>query len=275
MKNILLLTDFSENSINALRYALQLFDGKKYHFFLLNVQSSSSFVTDDLIAAGNKSIYDSIVTTTKDELEVLIQKLKTEFKIESIEPIVDYDVLTDAISQIIVVKAIDLVVMGTNGVTGASEVLFGSNTINVIRKVDCPTLVIPKGFTYRKPNEILLPLDLSDALSGNAFNQVVNFTRTYGKKLHFLRIKPNDEDCLEENNDKKNIEAALNDLDNEYHIIKDIPMAHAVDSYIQSHQIDLTTLLVQNETLFERFFMGSPTTKISHNLRVPLLVFHS
>ena len=34
-------------------------------------------------------------------------------------------------------------------------------------------------------------------------------------------------------------------------------------------------LLVQRESLFERFFIGSPTTQISNKISVPLLIFHS
>ncbi|WP_299124364.1 universal stress protein [uncultured Winogradskyella sp.] len=277
MKNILLLTDFSENSINAIRYALQQFESDKCNFSVLNVQSSSSFMSDDLMLSGNQSLYDSIIKKTKDKLDELVAKLKDEFetKTYSIKSIVDYDNLTDSINQIKTSKNIDLVVMGSNGVTGASEVIFGSNTINVIRKVDCPTLVIPKGFKYRPPNEILLPLDLTDSLSGNAFADAVSFVKRFGKKIHLLRIKPNNEDSEEELKDKENISAFLKEIPHEYHVITGIPIELTVDSYTQTHHIDLTILLVQKESLFERFFTGSPTTKISNNIRVPLLIFHS
>ena len=39
-------------------------------------------------------------------------------------------------------KAIDYVVMGTKGATGAKEVLFGSNTVHVFKKVKCPVLAL-------------------------------------------------------------------------------------------------------------------------------------
>ncbi|WP_400078464.1 universal stress protein [Winogradskyella sp. R77965] len=277
MKNILLLTDFSENSINAIRYALQLFEGDTCNFSLLNVQSSSSFMTDDLMLSGNQSLYDSIIKKAKNKLDQLILELEDEFETQtySIKSVADYDSLTDAINQIKASKNIDLVVMGTNGVTGASEVVFGSNTINVIRKVDCPTLVIPEGFKYRTPKEILLPLDHSDSLRENAFTDAVSFAKRFSKKIHLLRIKTNNENSKEELKDKENINTFLKEMQHEYHLITDIPIAIAVDTYIQTHNIDLTTLLVQKESLFERFFIGSPTTKISNNIRVPLLIFHS
>ncbi|NRD24641.1 universal stress protein [Winogradskyella litoriviva] len=277
MKNILLLTDFSKNSINAIHYALQLFEDDICNFFLLHAQSPATYMSDDLLLAGNESIYNSMVAKTKRKLAKLIVQLDSEFKNEkfSYEILVDYDALPEAINQIKKSKSIDLVVMGTNGVTGAKEVVFGSNTINVIRKVHVPTLVIPEGFAYKIPEEILLPLDIKDTLSGKVFTDVLKFTKRFGKKLHVLRIMPNNEASEEALKDMDNINSLLKDIKHEYHNINNVPMNYAVDNYTQSHSIDLITLLVQKESLFERFIIGSTTTQISKNLRVPLLIFHT
>lgn len=277
MKNILLLTDFSKNSINAIRYALQLFENNSCEFFMLHVQSSSTYTTDDLIAAGNSSVYSAIVKKAKHKLSKLITRLEKEFKNEnfSFQPLIDYDALTDAINQVITSKNIDMIVMGSNGVTGAKEVIFGSNTINVIRKVDCPTLVIPEKFEYKNPNDILLPLDVFDAMSGKAFYYIVKFTKQFSKTLHVLRIKPHAEDSKEEKNDKEHINYFLKETDYKYHIINTVPIPHVVSCYSQTHNIDLIALLVQKENLFERFFTGSSTTQITNKIKVPLLISHS
>lgn len=92
--------------------------------------------------------------------------------------------------------------MGTNVITGAKEVVFGSNTINVIRTINCPTLAVPEGFVFRKTNDFFLPLDVQDALSGNAFSSASKFVDRFSKKIHVLRIKPNREKSPEEKKDK-------------------------------------------------------------------------
>lgn len=277
MKHILLLTDFSENSLNAIDYSMNLFKGNPCDFFVLHVKSSDSYTTDDLMAVGNESIYNTIVKDGKEELDRMVLDLKTRLNSENFtfQTIVDFDNLTDAINQVVETKSIDLIVMGTNGVTGAKEVVFGSNTINVIRTIDCPTLVVPKGFDFRTANEVLLPLDAEDTLSGNAFNRASKFTNRFSKKIHVLRIIPNSDNLPEDQEDKRHLDNFLKNIDTEYHIVNDIPMNYVVDCYIQTHKIDLMILLVQAESLLERFFMGSPTTRISNSIRVPLLVFHT
>lgn len=164
--------------------------------------------------------------------------------------------------------------MGTNGVTGAKEVVFGSNTINVIRNVNCTTLVVPEGFVYTKTHQILLPLDTHDTLSVKTFEKASSFINKFGKKIHALRIKSNSESVPEEVYDKKQIKHFLKKLPAEYHRVSDVPMSQVVDCYIQTREIDLMILLVQQENLLERIFTGSTTTRISKTLRVPLLVFH-
>lgn len=277
MKQILLLTDFSENSKNAINYALQLFEKQKCTFHILNTQKPARYTTSDLMLAGNKSVYDSIVKNPKQKLEKLIKTLKSKFQNENhhFDLIVDYDSLTDAINQIIQTKNIELIVMGTNGATGAKEVVFGSNTIQVIRKVNCTTMVIPEGFQFRIPKNVLLPLDLMDSLSSHAFINLLTFVKNLKGKLHFLRIKPNNETCKAEEKDQENINNQLTKTVYTYHKISHVPIHFAIDSYLQTNNIDLMALLVQKETTFERFLSESDTSKISQDLKVPLLIFHS
>lgn len=277
MKQILLLTDFSNNSKNAINYALQLFENQTCHFFVLHIPTTSVYRTSDLMTVGNKSIYDSLVKKAKQKLDKFVKTLETDSKNEnaSFESIVDYDVLTDSVNQIIESKKIDIVVMGTNGVTGAKEVVFGSNTINVIRKVDFTTLVIPKGFQYRNPEKILLPLDPFDSLNSPTFLDLHKFAKNHKSSIHILRINPKNETSNEEEKDQESMDNLLKDTVHTYHKISHVPLHYAVDTYLQSHSIDLIALLIQKETTFDRFFLESSTKKLSYSLRVPILIYHT
>ena len=277
MKKILLLTDFSKNSYNAIDYVLNFFKEDNCYFMLLHVKSSTSYTTDDLMSAGNKSIYDSIIDDEKKKLNSIITKFKKDFRTQNFqfETSVDFDVFTDSIKQVVKAKDIDLIVMGSNGITGAKEVVFGSNTINVIRKVDCDTLVIPEGFKYINPNEVLLPLDSYDSISGKPFLKSIDVLKKSQSFLHILRINPSGIVPDAQHDDLGHIAYYLNDIPYKYNIVNDIPIENVVNSYIQTNGINLTMLIVQKESLFERFFMGSSIARIGNHLRAPLLVFHS
>ncbi|MCX7546708.1 universal stress protein [Xanthomarina sp. F1114] len=276
MKHILLLTDFSKNAKNAIYYALEQFNNQKCKFYILHIPTKSVYTTSDLIAGGDKSIYDSLVKQAKLKLDRFINKLKVEskYKNATFESIVDYETLTYSINQIVEKKEIDLIVMGASGATGAKEVIFGSNTINVIRKVDCTTLVIPIDALYKQPKNIFLPLEMSDSLESEAFSKLNNFLEQPELSLHILRLNERNKKSNIEKEDKDSLKATIKSGLYRYHLVRNVPLHYAVDTYLQMHDIDLMTLFVKKKTAFERFFNTSSTKKLSQDLKVPLLIFH-
>ena len=60
MKNILLPTDFSENSWNAIEYALKLFEKKSCNFYLLHVKSLSYISEGDMTFAVNQDTIEDV-----------------------------------------------------------------------------------------------------------------------------------------------------------------------------------------------------------------------
>ena len=66
MKNILLPTDFSDNSKNAIQYAMEFFKNERCTFYILNVQKASSYTTDNLmVAPENTTIHQSVISDAK------------------------------------------------------------------------------------------------------------------------------------------------------------------------------------------------------------------
>lgn len=274
MKNILLLTDFSDNASNAINYAMHFFKSEKCKFYIMHVHKSGSFTSDDFILSNSKTnIHDIIVSEPKAKLEDLILTINKTFNNakHSFEVIVDFDNFIDAINHIVQSKKIETIILGSNGKTGAKEVIFGSNTLNIIRNINCTTLVIPEGFTYKKSKEILLPIDQNDHLNSKAILSLNNFIRKYKLHLNVLRVNPK--------KDYKDFgfydQSNLSDLTYTYFEINEVPIHYATNSFIQIKDIDITTLLTHKESLFERLFYGSKASKISNSLKTPLLILHN
>ncbi|WP_452220504.1 universal stress protein [Lacinutrix salivirga] len=270
MKNILLLTDFSNNAQNAIQYAMHFFKNEKCTFHVMNVHKIGSFSSSDLMYSNKESLYETITKEPKEKLQVFVDDLKNKFNNSNytFETHIDFDVFIDAIKQIIKAKNIDFIVMGTNGATGAKEVLLGSNTINVIRKVNCKTLIIPEDYNFEPVKELLLPLEPKDAIAGNAFTQLLKFIKNHQLYLHVLRVNPNKENTTQEQDDISNL--AL--LDCKYHVVNEVPIDFALSSYLQTNTIDFIALLVQKEGFFEHFF-SNPKTKVTiSKISKPILI---
>src|SRR5690606_4326761 len=63
---------------------------------------------------------------------------------------------------IVSTKDVDLIVMGTQGATGAKEIFMGSNTVKILKKIkNCPVLVVPSNYNFQRLKTLAFPTDSS------------------------------------------------------------------------------------------------------------------
>ena len=274
MKNVLLPTDFSENSINAIKYAASFFKDSEVNFFVLNVQKTSDYTTSDLISSSaNTSVYKAILDDNKKELNKLISTLKTENASEkfSFEALLDFDVFTDAVQQAVKSNKIDLIIMGTNGATGAKEVIFGSNTINVIRHSNCPLIAIPEDYSFKKIESVLFSINNQNRFTQSGIETLKEILIRYKSKIKILEIK--EEGVAPAGiKAKGSMEALFKDFEHTYHTLTGIRASAAISAFEQLFPIDLHAIFVEKESFFDRLLLGSETSRISYGSRVPLLI---
>lgn len=274
MKHILALTDFSQCSQNAIQYAMHFLKNERCHFYIVHIHKSGGFVLDDLMSSATANVYESVLEAEKGRLQSLLDELeeRSQNELHSFETILDYNSFIAATDTIIEEKQIELLVAGFNGVSNASEILFGSHTLSIIRRINCRTLVIPEEVKFRHPKTILLPLDAKDDIKSAAFSNLLNTAKAHQLHVHILRVY---EKGHEGNHyDESYLIKQYKDINYTYHVIENIPLDHAKACYTQLFEIDMIGLIVQKESVFERLFKHSSTTAISKSLQRPLLVVH-
>jgi universal stress protein E len=167
-RNILIATDFSEDSAAALQLAIWLAKQSSGRVVLAHVvddlrkatMGMSNKAKQDLLA-GDGHIYEKEIRYVSDQkLQVLIQQLKgagIEVGSETLlgEAFVE---ISHAVQQ----ERFDLVMTGTRGITGWKQFFVGSTAKKLIR--NCPSAVwVVKKEHAAAPKVILAPTDFSDA----------------------------------------------------------------------------------------------------------------
>jgi nucleotide-binding universal stress UspA family protein len=276
MKNILLLTDFSKNAKNAIDYALQFFKGEELYFYILNVHKTSSYTMGDLMTSSPTStVYDSIIKNPKATLKKFIGQLEESYADESytFEGICDHDDFISAIKQVIKLKKIDLIVMGTNGATGAKEVIFGSNTLSTIRNVEHPVLVIPEDYKFTKPNAILFVTEHDEVFAKKSLYPLVHIISKYDSELLILTLdKNNSVDLVKDK--KATIDSYFRGTQHSFYSISKIPADIAIDAFMQIKHVDITAKIINKKSFLKRLVSKSSTDEITYKTRVPLLIMH-
>lgn len=277
MKNILILTDFSDNALNACHYAVQLFEHDEITFHLSHIKKTRQYISDDLMSLGSSdSLYDALIKSEKQKLKDLKNNLELTYNNNhhNYSYSIDYDVFTDAIKQSIALNHIDLVVMGSNGISNSSESIFGSNTIQVLRDIEIPILVIPEDYDFNPWQEVLMPIEAGVSIDVEMLGTVLKKLKPFTSKIHVLHLYRENKEEIPNNDVELKFKEVFKGNALEYHKVKNVPMSFSVNNYIQTHDIDLIVLNIKSESFFKRLFFGSETSKIANRPQAPLLAIH-
>ena len=164
MKNILVLTDFSENAKAAEKYALQMAIHVEGNLILYNAYSRQREKISGNVVWPHSTPSSELQSISNlqarvNELNHELRKIKDTIHRPEIRHLGNAGSLTDKLNETIESNNIWLCVMGTKGESFANNVLFGSNVFNVLEKINCPVLIIPKEAEYKKLKKIAYATD--------------------------------------------------------------------------------------------------------------------
>lgn len=174
MNNILIPTDFSENSNYALEYASFIAKVRGDKLVILHITKAEEKEKSQFQLEETKRLpfFDGL------EIEIVVRAGKNLSKI--IKRVgIEYDVR--------------LIIMGSNGISNFGELLLGSNTENVIRKSPFNVLTIKHKMLSLELGTVLFPSDFSPE-SYKVFETVKEFADTFNAKIHLLRIVTSEKD---------------------------------------------------------------------------------
>ena len=162
-KRVLLPTDYSKNALNAIRYALELYRNVQCDFYVLNAYHVSGYTLDSMmVPEPGEHFYDSAKQASEEGMERLMEmiKLHPDNPKHRFHTICTFNSLVEAVKNVTAKKDIDIIVMGTKGITGSKARIFGTNTVAIMEKIkECPVIAVPEGFPFAPPKEIVFPTD--------------------------------------------------------------------------------------------------------------------
>lgn len=279
MKNILLPTDFSENSWNAIAYALRFFERNTCNFYLLHVNSITNLATGDMPnLAVHENIEKAYLKTSKKELRTLLKRISLEFppnKKHKIYTITDYNFFVESIRKQVKEKKIDLIVMGTKGASGLSEYIIGTNTGDIITKVKCTTLAVPEKATYKSIQEVAFPTSFVLPFNIKTLQPISTILEKKAASLRILHIHKKDEQLnSEQQQNKELIDDFFEENNHSFHFLTNKKVEDAIECFVQSRNIDMMVMVAKNLNYFQQILFHSKVEKISYHTNIPFLVLH-
>jgi len=160
MKKILVPCDFSEQAIEAFRLGLEIAERSKGEVHLLNVVELP--VMHDTVLMPVLSFEEALLKELKEKAETQFEKIKAKYAADNkkVKLIVQYGATSFTILDYIDENGIDLIVMGSKGVSGMRELLIGSNAEKIVRRASIPVLVVKKHAEISTIKNIVFPSTL-------------------------------------------------------------------------------------------------------------------
>jgi nucleotide-binding universal stress UspA family protein len=146
MTNILIPTDYSEASFNALETAIGIAKRNNASLLLLHIDESGYLPEESYSNKNASQIGNAIADNIKQRHGINTNVL---LKQGFIGPTI--------IQQAYDLKP-DLIVMGAYGASGHRDLFIGSNSYYTIKNACCPVLIVPEGQRWHHFNKVLFPL---------------------------------------------------------------------------------------------------------------------
>lgn len=275
-KKILLPTDFSENSVHAIRYALELYKNDLCDFFLLNAYLLGNEISDILtIPVWQQEMIDNAKVESEKSLHEVLKAINSTNDKHSFHTLSRMGDTLQAIKDIVEEKDIEMIVMGTKGTGKIENKVFGGTATYVMEKVrNCPTLVVPLTTHAAPPKEIVFTTSYKTHFKKRELQFLIEIAQTCNAAIRILHVAEEEELSKNQLEHKKMLEEYFENLDYSFHTLYGIKVQHAVNCFVESRNSDMVAFINKKHTFFGSLLTTPLVKGISYTSKVPILVLH-
>lgn len=275
MKTIIVPIDFSSISLNAAEYAVEMARSINVPVSLLNVwvlPATYSEVPypieniDSLVSDAEKKILE-----VRNDLEKMTGgKVKIDTKVT-----VGATVIGELINYC---KSRNpyYVVMGTHGNDPLKRVFFGSNTVNAIKHLAWPVIVVPPDAKFTSIKRIGLACDLKNVEGTIPFTRVKSLVNQFNAELYILHINPEGEKgyTAEKTIESRYIQNRFDDLHPFLRFLDHDDVETGLEEFAETNNLDLLVTIPKKHTIIGKVFHKSHSKKLVLHTHVPVMALH-
>ena len=264
MKKILVPTDFSKCSMNALGYAVDI--ANQFGCKITLLHSYKMFSTAGMFVSVEQYMEKDAAEDLLAIIEKVEPKLRNGASIESKllqgDPVPLIVGLADR-------SRYDLIIMGTKGATGLKEVFTGSITNGVIKSSETPVLAVPDNFDYQPIDKIVFAVDEEGISSPEVTNVLVTLVKGYDASLHIFHKSS----AMTREDISPAVNIQLDDITPSYHYeLNGENVLESIADFAKDNGASMLCMVRRKRGFLENVFHVSTTTKTVFDSPVPLLV---
>lgn len=277
MKRILVPTDFSPTSERAFRFAVDIASRVNSTVILYHI-----FTPLETTFAGTVKTREIYNTQSETNLLKRLQRLKrkvlTSIPGVPVSTVVGYSPIVDNILGFAEHNKADLIVMGTQGVSGLKKAIIGSTAVRIIEKSELPVLLVPENFKWKEPAHIVFAAD-TQFTGFKALELTLALAKLYTATVTVVHLTDpflTWDDRLKQTSESdayiKTLQSTFNDSNLRFKFLKAPSILQTLENLDTQIPYDMMVMIRGKKSTLERIFMDSFTKNMAYATTHPLLV---
>jgi nucleotide-binding universal stress UspA family protein len=259
MLNVIIPIDFSETSLNAAHYGVNMYANRDdiniilYHFYVSG---------DDTAVDLN-----------------YLNSLKTEF----LQHLPNVEILNESGNDFIEsltafahVRAAYMIVMGLTGKSAMAQRFSGSNTLKMAEKDVCPVLIIPPNAIFKGVKDVLIASEMKYVEETPVLLAVKRVLNDLKPNLHVLNVDDSHYISLTTSykTERDKMEELLSEFKPEFYFMRLFDFHESINMFVNDKNIDMIIIGPKYHGFFGKLFKTLHTKKMVYQSEVPVLAVH-
>ncbi len=275
MKTLLVPTDFSKISDNAIDYAVEIARVTHAKLILFHAYHVPVITTEEVVAIPDfKDIERSAMDNLK-RIERIIhakhgQNIITECVCKCGFAVEEINLFTQK-------RKIDLIIMGMKGAGYLGEKLIGSVTTSLMQESICPVMSINEHGRFKAPKKIVLACDYLETDHKLVLKPLRQLANLFSAHVYVLNVVGNTKASPEipgGTSDYRNMENSLTDVEHSFHYLQSENVIDGVNAFISERKMDMVVMIPRKHSILKRIFNEPNTKRMAFHALVPVLALH-
>ena len=278
--SILIPTDFSNNSWNAILYAIKLFEEKKCTFYILHTFSKETHGLDSLTLLDPDEAFNKMAEIkSKQELSKMMERLSKlhHNKNHQFKMISESTLLLDAVKNLNKELRFKMIVIGAKGMTNNKVNSYGKQTLDILSHIrKCPILVVPTNVDLNHPKEIILSTNFKTKIKLSDIKNLVEIAKLSNASIQVLSLTQSHKLSFSQKRNKVFIRKQLKDIGHEFNSLHNVKIDTAINCFLAIRHSNMISYIDKKPTLWERFGLRKLSlNKLGFHPNIPVLALHS
>ena len=274
MKTIIVPTDFSEISLNAVKYAADMACALNTNLSILHVvgipknfieSSPPIYSVTELVEQAEKELKllkIQMLVRTHNKIDVFIKTIIGEF----VSVLDDYSAMFKTYA----------IVMGAESAGSVERIFFGGKTISAARRLPYPLIVVPNKAEFTGLKKVGLACDFKDVIETVPVYGIASLLKACSAELYVLHVSQESGDSFSQATDEETglFHAILGEFNPKYRFIQGADIEKEITEFADKNKLDLLIVIPKKHNLVGQLFHRSHSKQLVLQSHVPVMAIH-